>query len=72
MREGSPVADFLHPPETPGKVFETTLGVAEMVKYLSNAFHAVKVTFANEVGTLCKNLGVDAQAVLRSSRRIPA
>jgi hypothetical protein len=57
--------------ETPGKVFETTLGVAEMVKYLSNAFHAVKVTFANELGTLCKNLGVDAHAVLRSSRRIP-
>ena len=48
---------------TPGKVYETTIGVAEMVKYLSNAFHAVKVTFANEVGTLCKNLGVDAQAV---------
>jgi len=33
------------------------------VKYLSNAFHAVKVTFANEMGTLCKNLEVDAQAV---------
>jgi GDP-mannose 6-dehydrogenase len=46
-----------------GQLFETTIGVAEMVKYLSNAFHAVKVTFANEVGTLCKNLGVDAQAV---------
>ncbi len=49
--------------QTPGKVFETSIGVAEMVKYLSNAFHAVKVTFANEVGTLCKHLGVDAQAV---------
>jgi len=49
--------------QTPGKVFETSVGVAEMVKYLSNAFHAVKVTFANEVGTLCKHLGVDAQAV---------
>ena len=48
---------------TPGKVYETSIAVAEMVKYLSNAFHAVKVTFANEVGTLCKNLGVDAQAV---------
>src|SRR6201993_2585631 len=34
-----------------------------MVKYESNAYHAVKVTFANEVGTLCKHLGVDAQAV---------
>jgi GDP-mannose 6-dehydrogenase len=49
--------------QTPGKVFETSLSVAEMVKYLSNAFHAVKVTFANEVGTLCKHLSVDAQAV---------
>jgi GDP-mannose 6-dehydrogenase len=48
---------------TPGKVYETSIAVAEMVKYLSNAYHAVKVTFANEVGTLCKNLGVDAQAV---------
>jgi len=34
-----------------------------MVKYLSNAFHAVKVVFANEVGTLCKQLDVDAEAV---------
>jgi GDP-mannose 6-dehydrogenase len=49
--------------QTPGKMFETTIGVAEMVKYFSNAFHAVKVTFANEVGTLCKHLGIDAQAV---------
>jgi GDP-mannose 6-dehydrogenase len=48
---------------TPGRVFQTGIAVAEMVKYLSNAFHAVKVTFANEVGTLCKHLNVDAQAV---------
>lgn len=49
--------------QTPGKVFETSIAVAEMVKYLSNAFHAVKVVFANEVGTLCKHLNVDAEAV---------
>ena len=49
--------------QTPGKVFETSVPVAEMVKYASNAFHAVKVTFANELGTLCKQLAVDAQAV---------
>ncbi len=48
---------------TPGRLFETSITVAEMVKYLSNAFHAVKVTFANEMGTLSKHLGVDAQAV---------
>jgi GDP-mannose 6-dehydrogenase len=48
---------------TPGRTFETAIAVAEMLKYASNAFHAVKVTFANEMGTLCKNLGVDANAV---------
>jgi GDP-mannose 6-dehydrogenase len=48
-----------------GEVFETTIGVAEMLKYVSNAFHALKVGFANEIGTLCKTLGVDTEAVTR-------
>src|SRR5690348_5254882 len=48
---------------TPGQVFETSLGVAEMVKYVCNAFHALKVTFANEIGSLCSQLEVDARAV---------
>ena len=47
----------------PGAVFETTIPVAEMVKYASNLYHAVKVGFANEVGTLCKHLGVDTEVV---------
>ena len=50
---------------TPGAIFETTIGVAEMLKYVSNAFHALKVGFANEIGTLCKSLGVDTEAVTR-------
>lgn len=49
----------------PGKKYETSLEVAEMVKYLSNAFHALKVTFANEVGTLTKHLGVDTQRAMQ-------
>jgi GDP-mannose 6-dehydrogenase len=49
----------------PGAVFETTTTVAEMVKYVSNAFHAVKVGFANEIGTLCKSLEVDTEAITR-------
>jgi GDP-mannose 6-dehydrogenase len=36
-----------------------------MAKYLSNAFHALKVSFANEMGTLAKQLGVDTEAVVR-------
>src|SRR5207247_1875928 len=38
---------------------------AEMVKYVANAFHALKVCFANEIGDLCAALGADAQEVMR-------
>jgi GDP-mannose 6-dehydrogenase len=43
----------------------TSLRTAEMAKYVSNAFHALKVTFANEIGDLCEALGADAQDVMR-------
>ncbi|MGA6982296.1 MAG: UDP-glucose/GDP-mannose dehydrogenase family protein [Candidatus Sulfotelmatobacter sp.] len=48
----------------PGQTFETSFRSAEMVKYVCNAWHATKVSFANEVGTLAKELGVDAESVL--------
>jgi GDP-mannose 6-dehydrogenase len=48
----------------PGRIFETSFRCAEMVKYVCNAWHAVKVSFANEVGTMAKELGVDAEAVI--------
>jgi len=51
--------------QTPGTLYETTIPVAEMVKYFSNCYHALKVGFANEMGTMCKHLGVDAHAVTR-------
>ncbi len=39
-----------------------------MAKYVSNAFHALKVSFANEIGDLCEALGADAQEVMRIFR----
>jgi GDP-mannose 6-dehydrogenase len=46
-----------------GRVFEVDLPVAEMVKYVSNLYHAVKVGFANEIGTLCQHFGLDTSTV---------
>src|SRR6201992_1292956 len=48
----------------PGRIFETSFRSAEMVKYTCNAWHAVKVAFANEVGTLAHHMDVDAETVM--------
>lgn len=47
----------------PGRVFETSIAASKAVKSICNVFHALKVTFANEIGTLCKRIGADTEAV---------
>jgi GDP-mannose 6-dehydrogenase len=45
-------------------LIQTDLELAEMVKYADNAWHALKVTFANEIGSLAKAQGLDGHAVM--------
>jgi GDP-mannose 6-dehydrogenase len=45
-------------------IFRTSYEVAEMVKYTDNIFHALKITFANEIGQFCRVHGIDAREVM--------
>ena len=48
----------------PGPIIKTDLRTAEMVKYVDNVWHALKIGFANEVGNVAKALGIDGHAVM--------
>ena len=61
-RSGDAVAVLYAKLDAP--LIRTRVEVAEMVKYADNAWHAVKVCFANEVGALCKPLGIDSHKVM--------
>lgn len=85
LRQGSAIADFLHPDrvvlgaDEPGVLDEvielyrpildqtvlvrTSIAGAEMIKHAANAFLALKVSFANEIGNICAATGVDVGEV---------
>ena len=48
----------------PGPLIRTDIETAEMLKYADNAWHALKVGFANEIGNVCKALKVDGHRVM--------
>jgi GDP-mannose 6-dehydrogenase len=46
-------------------LIRTDLESAEMVKYVNNSWHALKIGFANEIGNLCKSVGIDAHEMMK-------
>jgi UDPglucose 6-dehydrogenase len=63
QRAGDRVAEVYRTFSAP--VVRTGLAAAEMIKYTSNAFLATKISFANEIGNICKELGIDVYEVMK-------
>lgn len=62
-RSGEMVEDMYENVDAPS--VRTSIQTAEMVKYANNAFHALKIVFANEIGNICKTHCVDGQEVMK-------
>lgn len=54
--------DLYEPLDAP--IHNVDIKVAEMIKYVNNSFHALKISFANEVGNICKSFGIDSHQLM--------
>jgi len=61
-RSGDTLVRLFRKIEAP--LIRTEIKTAEMIKYADNSFHALKVTFANEIGNICKELSIDSHHVM--------
>ena len=50
--------------QLPAEIIITDLKVAEIMKYVNNTFHALKISFANEIGNICSEINVDSHKVM--------
>ncbi len=50
--------------QLPGDVIITELKIAEIMKYVNNSFHALKISFGNEIGNICSELKIDSHKVM--------
>jgi len=50
--------------DLPGPKIKTDVEIAELVKYVDNSWHALKVAFGNEIGVIAKTLGIDSHDVM--------
>lgn len=62
-QSGDRIEDLYRPIHS--RVFRVSLEEAEILKLCSNAFHALKIGFANEVGRLCDEIRIDSHAVMQ-------
>lgn len=56
------VADLYR--QLPGEIIITDLKIAEIMKYINNTYHALKISFSNEIGNICSELEIDSHKVM--------
>jgi GDP-mannose 6-dehydrogenase len=62
IKAAEKVADLYR--QLPGEIIITDLKIAEIMKYINNTYHALKISFSNEIGNICSELGIDSHRVM--------